>query len=578
MRSVAPSAPVAPPSPGQAGLGERLVQRGLLTPAQLELVYREQRQRGGSLPRTVTELALVTPDVLARVLAEEAQATLVDINRQVIDQAALDLVPLDLCRKFRALPLSRMNGSITIAMADPMDIRAIDTLQQITGLHVEVATATEQDILAYLDTLQQGGESIQHSIDEIIEENADHAQLATKEEVDLAAASEDDAPIIRLVNQIISRAVTIGASDIHFEPEEKMLRIRVRIDGALFPDVLIPRSLLSAVTSRVKILADMDVAESRLPQDGRATVYVGRRQINLRVSSLPVTFGENVVVRILNSGAQALSVSALGMAPEVEQQLRAAMNRPHGVLIVTGPTGSGKSTTLYAVLREVSGSDVSTFTLEDPVEFRMPGIRQTQIKEEIGLTFSAGLRTLLRQDPDIILVGETRDTETAQLMVRAALTGHLVFTTLHTNDAPGAIPRLIDMGVEPFLLPESLIGVLAQRLVRRICDRCKEPVARPEQVFERLGVPVPGSQPPALWKGRGCPACKNSGYRGRLAIFELMMLDERFHDPITRRAGAPEYSRLAREGGMKTLFEDGLRRALAGETTLDEVLHVTCVK
>jgi type IV pilus assembly protein PilB len=572
------SVPVVPPSPGQAGLGERLVQRGLLTAAQLELAYREQRQRGGSLARVLTDLALVSPDKLSRVMAEEAQATLVDINRQVIDQAALDLVPLDLCRKFRALPLSRMNGSITIAMADPMDIRAIDTLQQITGLHVEVATTTEQDILAYLDSLQQGGESIQHSIDAIIEENADHAQLATKEEVDLAAASQDDAPIIRLVNQIISRAVTIGASDIHFEPEEKMLRIRVRIDGALFPDVLIPKSLLSAVTTRVKILADMDVAESRLPQDGRATVYVGRRQINLRVSSLPVTFGENVVVRILNSGAQALSVSALGMAPEVEKQLRAAMDRPHGVLIVTGPTGSGKSTTLYAVLREVSGSDVSTFTLEDPVEFRMPGIRQTQIKEEIGLTFSAGLRTLLRQDPDIILVGETRDTETAQLMVRAALTGHLVFTTLHTNDAPGAIPRLVDMGVEPFLLPESLIGVLAQRLVRRICERCKEPVSRPEQVFARLGVPVPGDAPPLLWKGRGCPACKNSGYRGRLAIFELMMLDERFHDPITRRAGAPEYSRLAREGGMKTLFEDGLRRALAGETTLDEVLHVTCVK
>ncbi len=561
------------------GLGERLVQRGLLTPAQLELVHREQRQRGGSLPRTVAELGLVTPDVLAQVLSEEAQAPLVDLNKTMVDQAALNLVPLELCRKFRALPLTRVNGSVMIAMADPTDIRAVDTLQQITGLHVEVATAPEQDILAFLDNLQAGGESIQNSIDEIIEETVTHdGQLATKEEVDLAAASQDEAPVIRLVNQIIARAVNIGASDIHFEPEEKMMRIRVRIDGVLFPDVLIPKSLQSAVTSRVKILADMDVAESRLPQDGRATVYVGRRQINLRVSSLPVTFGENVVVRILNTGAGLLSISALGMAPAVEQQLRAAINRPYGVLIVTGPTGSGKSTTLYAVLREVSGSDVSTFTLEDPVEFRMPGIRQTQIKEEIGLTFSAGLRTLLRQDPDIILVGETRDTETAQLMVRAALTGHLVFTTLHTNDAPGAIPRLIDMGVEPFLLPESLIGVLAQRLVRRICERCKEPVANPEEVFRRLGVPLPPDRPPQLWRGRGCPACKNSGYRGRLAIFELMMLDERFHEPITRRAGAPEYSRLAREAGMKTMFEDGLRRALAGETTLDEVLHMTQIK
>jgi type IV pilus assembly protein PilB len=381
----------------QTGLGERLVQRGLLSPAQLELVYREQRQRGGSLPRVIVDLALVPPDTLARVLAEEAQAPLVDLNKTVVDQAALNLVPMELCRKYRVLPLTRVNGSVTVAMADPTDIRAVDTLQQITGLHLEVVTAPEQDILAYLDSLLQGGESIQSSIDEIIEETVSHdGQLATKEEVDLAAASQDEAPVIRLVNQIIARAVNIGASDIHFEPEEKMMRIRVRIDGVLFPDVLIPKSLQSAVTSRVKILADMDVAESRLPQDGRATVYVGRRQVNLRVSSLPVTFGENVVVRILNTGTGLLSISALGMAPAVEAQLRAAINRPYGVFIVTGPTGSGKSTTLYAVLREVSGTDVSTFTLEDPVEFRMPGIRQTQIKEEIGLTFSAGLRTLLR--------------------------------------------------------------------------------------------------------------------------------------------------------------------------------------
>lgn len=566
-------------APASGGLGERLVQRGLLTPAQLELVHREQRQRGGNLPRIIADLALLTPDVLARVLSEEAQAPLVDLNKTMVDQAALNLVPLELCRKYRVLPLTRVNGSVVVALADPTDIRAVDTLQQITGLQVEVATAPEQDILAFLDNLQSGGESIQSSIDEIIEETATQdGQLATKEEVDLAAASQDEAPVIRLVNQIITRAVNIGASDIHFEPEEKMMRIRVRIDGVLFPDVLIPKSLQSAVTSRVKILADMDVAESRLPQDGRATVYVGRRQVNLRVSSLPVTFGENVVVRILNTGAGLLSISALGMAPAVEAQLRAAINRPYGVLIVTGPTGSGKSTTLYAVLREVSGTDVSTFTLEDPVEFRMPGIRQTQIKEEIGLTFSAGLRTLLRQDPDIILVGETRDTETAQLMVRAALTGHLVFTTLHTNDAPGAIPRLVDMGVEPFLLPESLIGVLAQRLVRRLCEKCKEPVPDSAAVFERLGVPMPEGPPPPLWRGRGCPACKNSGYRGRLAIFELMMVDERFHEPITRRAGAQEYSRLAREGGMRTLFEDGLRRALAGETSLDEVLNMTRIK
>ncbi len=512
-------------------------------------------------------------------MAREAQTRVVELARLSPDPALFELVPLDLCRKLRALPVSRVNGTLTVAMADPLDVLAMDLLAGVTRCHIEAVVTTDQEVLTYLDRMEQAGETIQQSIDQIIAEDINGSRLVTKEEVDLAAAStQDEAPVIRLVNQIIVRAVNIGASDIHFEPEEKMLRIRVRIDGVLYPDVLIPKSLQSPVTTRMKILGDMDVAETRLPQDGRATVYVGRRQINLRISALPTAYGENVVVRILNSSGQLVNIGGLGMTPECEARLRQAIERPYGVVIVTGPTGSGKSTTLYAILREVSGSDVSTFTLEDPIEYRMPGIRQTQIKEDIGLTFSAGLRTLLRQDPDIILVGETRDTETAQLMVRAALTGHLVFTTLHTNDAPGAIPRLVDMGVEPFLLPESLIGVLAQRLVRRLCDRCKEPVPDPTAVFRKLDVEPPAGPVPALRRAVGCPACKKTGYRGRLAIFELMMLDERFHDPITRRAGAPEYSRLAREGGMKTLFEDGLRRALAGETTLDEVLHVTCVK
>jgi len=556
------------------GLGARLIGAGMLTESQLELAQREQRRRGGVLSRLIVELGFMTGDKLSRFMAGEAQARMVDLDRIVVDQAVLDLVPLDICRKFRALPVSRVNGSVTIALADPLNVTAIDTLHQITGLHIEVAAATEHDILNFLDGLSQGGDSIQQSIDQIItEEIGLSAQLATQEEVDLAAASEDEAPVIRLVGQIISRAVAIGASDIHFEPEEKMMRIRTRIDGVLHPDVLIPKSLQSSVTSRVKILADMDVAESRLPQDGRATVYAGRKQINLRVSSLPTSHGENVVVRILNTSGGVLSIKALGMATDVEAQLRGAIDRPHGVVIVTGPTGSGKTTTLYAVLREVASTEVSTFTLEDPVEFRMSGIRQTQIKEEIGLTFGAGLRTLLRQDPDIILVGETRDQETAQLMVRAALTGHLVFTTLHTNDAPGAVPRLVDMGVEPFLLPESLIGVLAQRLVRRLCDKCKEPAADPEKLYQRLGISVPKEQSLKLWRACGCAACKDSGYKGRVGVFELMMLDARFHEPLMRRCGAPEFARLAHEGGMRTMFDDGLRRAAAGETTLDEVLR-----
>jgi type II secretory ATPase GspE/PulE/Tfp pilus assembly ATPase PilB-like protein len=317
------------------------------------------------------------------------------------------------------------------------------------------------------------------------------------------------------------------------------------------------------------------VAESRVPQDGRATVSVGGRQINLRVSSLPTAWGENIVVRILDPSAQVLNFKQLGFEDDTLALFREAVNKPYGVILVTGPTGSGKTTTLYAVLSEVSTMDYSTFTLEDPIEYRMPLIRQTQIKEEIDLTFSNGLRALLRQDPDIILVGETRDTETAQLMVRAALTGHLVFSTLHTNDAPGAIPRLVDMGVEPYLLPSSLIAVLAQRLVRTVCEKCKEEVPEPERAFEQLKLTPPPGLPVKLWRGAGCPECKHSGFKGRQGIFELMMVDERFHDPIVHHAGAPEYLRLARETGMRTMFEDGLRKAVQGRTTLEELLRVT---
>jgi type II secretory ATPase GspE/PulE/Tfp pilus assembly ATPase PilB-like protein len=354
----------------------------------------------------------------------------------------------------------------------------------------------------------------------------------------------------------------------------------------------------SAVTTRMKILADLDLAETRVPQDGRATILVGGRQVNLRVSSLPTSHGENVVARILDPSGQILNFSTLGFAPKMEKEFREVMDKPYGVVLVTGPTGSGKSTTLYTALQVVSTMDVSTFTLEDPIEYRMSLVRQTQVHEEAGLTFSMGLRSLLRQDPDIILVGETRDTETAQLMVRAALTGHLVFSTLHTNDAPGAIPRLLDMGVDAFLLPASLLAVLGQRLVRTICPKCKEEVKDPEKVFEQLKLAPPAldtnctdyhqdtnctnhhngagnSSGLRLWRGAGCAACNQSGFKGRIGIYELMVLDERFHDPILHRVGAPEFERLGRERGMRSMFEDGLDKAMQGLTTVEELLRVT---
>ena len=559
-------------------LGQQLVEAELLNQGQLELAQREQQRSGGRLARIVIQLGFISPDKLADFLGKKAGTRGIDLRRTSIDKSIISLVPQDVLRRCVAMPVSRENGTLTVALSDPFDVTAVDTLQQVCGLSIEVVTAPERDILNCLDIYYSTGDTIDQSIDKVLKEkDAERDQTQTLEAVlGRMADKAEDAPVIRLVQQIITRAIYGRASDIHFEPEEGMMRVRTRVDGVLFQDVLIPKAMQSAVNTRMKILADLDLTETRIPQDGRATVLVGGRAVNLRVSSLPTAFGENIVARILDPISQMLTVKSLGFAPEVEEQFRELVNKPYGVVLVTGPTGSGKSTTLYAVLQEVATMQVSTFTLEDPIEFRMPVVRQTQVKEDVGLTFSAGLRALLRQDPDIILVGETRDTETAQLMVRAALTGHLVFSTLHTNDAPGAIPRLLDMGVDPFLLPASLLAVLGQRLVRTICPRCKEPVKDPKSVLAKLKVTPPQTDAPLqLWQGTGCPACSQTGYKGRQGIFELMVLDERFHDPILHRAGAPEYLRLAREGGMRTMFEDGLAKATQGLTTLEEVLCAT---
>jgi len=556
-------------------VGARLVAAGLLTQAQLDLALREQKRKPSPFHQILANLGLIDPQKLAEFLANEAGAKTVNLNRVAVDQAAVRLVPLAVARRYRALAIARTDLVLTVALADPFDVVAIDALGQVTGLSIDVVAAPERDILNCLELYHSAGDTIDQSIDKILDEKAKQAAIDLENTAAQAGGKDEDVPVIKLVSQIITRAVHGGASDIHFEPEENMMRIRTRVDGILYPELLIPKAMQSAVTTRLKILADLDVAENRMPQDGRASVLVGRREVNLRVSSLPTAYGENVVLRILDPAAQIGNLNALGFEPDVLQQFRDLVAKPYGVILVTGPTGSGKTTTLYAVLGEASTGDVSTFTLEDPIEYRMRLIRQTQVREEVGLTFSAGLRALLRQDPDIILVGETRDTETAQLMVRAALTGHMVFSTLHTNDAAGAIPRLVDMGVEPYLLPSSLLGILAQRLVRMVCDKCKEEVKNPELVFEQLKVTPPENLPVRLFRGAGCPECKKTGYKGRQGIFELMVLDERFHDPIVKRAGSPEYLRLAQECGMRTMLEDGLCKAVRGMTTIEELLRVT---
>jgi type II secretory ATPase GspE/PulE/Tfp pilus assembly ATPase PilB-like protein len=559
----------------RARFAEELIAAGLLTEPQLDLALLEQKRGGQQLGQILVQLGFVRPEVLAEYLAKQTETRPVNLNSVAIDPAALRLVPADLARRFRVMPIVQSDHTLTLAMANPFDVVAIDTLHQTTGLTIEVVTAPERDILNCQELFYIAGDTIEESIDQILAQKARETARPLDEVLAEMGNKPEDAPVIRLVSRILTHAINSGASDIHFEPEERMMRVRTRVDGILFQELLIPKAMQSAVCTRVKILADLDVAESRLPQDGRATVLVGGRQVNLRVSSLPTSFGENIVARILDPSAQILTLPALGLLPDTEEEFRELVGKPYGVILVTGPTGSGKSTTLYAVLQEISTIDVSIYTLEDPIEYRMSLVRQTQIKEEIGLTFGNGLRALLRQDPDIILVGETRDTETAQLMVRAALTGHLVFSTLHTNDAAGAVPRLIDMGVEPFLLPSSLLAILGQRLVRKICKNCKQEIPDADRMFEGLRTAPPVGMPARLFRGVGCPDCKDTGYKGRIGIFEMMTVDEQFHDAIVARAGAPEYLRLAKEHGMRTMLEDGLIKAVQGLTTVEELFRAT---
>jgi type IV pilus assembly protein PilB len=556
-------------------LGERLVEAGLLTQTQLDLALREQKRTGKYLGEVLSDLGFVQQEVIADFLAREARVKVVKLENLTIEKEILSLIPFSVARRFQVIPISKNEKTLTVAMADPFNVSAIDSLEQITGLKINVVTSTVREILNAIDINYTKPDSIEETLDKVIQEGPEKLMEIESLEGTGADVAGVDPPIIKLVDQIITRAINNRASDIHFEPEEKIFRVRVRIDGILRQDVLIPKPMQSAVIARLKVMSDMDVAEHRVPQDGRASIYVGRREINLRFSCIPTAYGENIVIRILDPTTQILDLKSLGMPEKLLSEFQKVLKIPYGVILVTGPTGSGKTTTLYSALNEVCTMEKSIYTLEDPIEYRMPLVRQTQINEEAGMTFANGLRALLRQDPDVILVGETRDTETAVLMVRAALTGHLVFSTLHTNDAAGAIPRLIDMGVEPYLLPASLIAILAQRLTRTICPHCKEEIPNAQQIFDNLKITPPPDMIPRLWRGRGCSQCKETGYSGRIGIFEMLRVDERFHEPIVRRSGAQTYFHLGREKGMETMFEDGIRKALQGITTLEEVLRVT---
>ncbi|MDQ6951709.1 MAG: GspE/PulE family protein [Mariprofundales bacterium] len=550
--------------PQRKPLGERLIDQGLINRSQLELALREQKRLGGYVGEALIGLGFLSADALAEAMASETNTQVIDIGAAVIDPDVLKLVPHEMARRFHLIPYTVENDLLTVVMADPYDVVAIDTLEKQCHLQIEAASAPDGDVMEAIARNYMQGISIDDTMDKILRDGF----VASEDEV-------GSAPLVRLVDQLIAEGVKQQATDIHIEPDEKIVRVRMRIDGVLKRSVLIPKPLQLAITARIKIMSGMNITEKRIPQDGRIRFPFGKREVDLRVSILPTAHGENIVMRLLDQGKMDLTLSSVGLSKTNAERFKRAIDRPHGVVLVTGPTGSGKTTTLYAALGEINSEGVSIFTLEDPIEYRIPLVRQTQINPEVGLTFASGLRALLRQDPDVILLGEIRDGETAELAVRASLTGHLVFSTLHTNDAVGAIPRLIDMGIEPYLLPACLAGIMAQRLVRSICPGCKQPMEDPRKELADAGVNLKPESNPQLWEGSGCESCGNTGYRGRVTINEVLLMDDKFHDAIVQGASVAELGRLAAANGMRSMFMDGIGKALQGLTTVSEVVRVS---
>jgi type IV pilus assembly protein PilB len=556
--------------PRQAGkrklLGERLIESGLITPDQLDLALREQKRTGERIGEILINLGFVTQELISSALASEAGVTFVQLENYLIEPAALKYVSEATARRHKIIPILLEPPRLTIAMANVFDVLAIDEVQRATGLIVDVVSATESSVLQSIDRYYAGG----ISLEEIIQKSARQVEAGRVSEADLAAG----APIVRLVDQLFLTAVQEGATDIHFEPEERILRVRFRVDGKLRPGPSLPKALQPAVTARVKIISGMNIAETRLPQDGKINFFVGKRKVDLRASTLPTVFGENMVLRVLDRAKLVVGLESLGFDERNLARFRKAIESRHGILLVCGPTGAGKTTTLYSALSYINALDRSIITLEDPVEYELPIIRQCQINVKAGFTFASGLRAILRHDPDVILVGEMRDAETVELAIRSALTGHLVFSTLHTNDAAGAIPRLINMGQEPFLVASSIRAVVGQALLRTNCAHCKVTYSPSAETIERAGLP-PESAGGTFVKGEGCERCGGTGFRGRVGAFEIMEVTPAITRLVMERANSQELLSAARAEGMTVMREDAVGKAMSGLTTLEEAVRTT---
>jgi len=547
-----------------------LIKKGIVSKQQFESAREESKNKGLPINKVLISKGIVKEKDIASVISERLGIPFMDLSDYLIDADVIKLVPESIAQRYKLIPLFKIGQTLTVAMADPQDINAMDQVRLKSGCEIDAVLATETDIKNAMDQYYGTSGGVEEVIKQMNEVKRS-ASVAPASDKELAKMAED-APVVKLVNMIIIQAVTEKASDIHIEPDEKVLRVRYRVDGILHEVPKPPKDLEAAIISRVKVLASMDIAERRKPQDGRIMMKMQGKDIDMRVSCFPTVYGENIVIRLLDKTSLLLGLSELGMRPEMHKTFDKIIRKPFGIMLVTGPTGSGKTTTLYAALNTINSEEKNIITIEDPVEYQISMIRQTQVNPKAELTFASGLRSILRQDPDVIMVGEIRDSETAEIATQAALTGHLVFSTLHTNDASGAITRLADMGIEPFLISDAVIGVLAQRLVRVICPKCKEKLVPTDATLKDLK--LKRSDDLALYHGKGCAKCKDTGYVGRVGIYELLIIDDELRKLIIAKAPADQIKAKAVELGMKTLYEDGIAKALEGITSVEEVLRV----
>ena len=572
-------------------IGEMLIAGGMIKEEQLTRALEEQKKRGGKVGEILVDLGFINEHNMVTFLARQLHLPYIDIEKQLVDPDSVRMIPAEMARRITAIPLYRDKEALVVAMADPLNIFGLDDMQKAAGKEIRQVVATRGDIQKAISSYYGMG----HTIEAATMDFAGETGTVLAEAAEMTGVTSEDAPVVKLVSMLIAQAIIDRASDIHIDPEGKVIKVRYRIDGVLVEVRTLPREMHAPIVSRVKIMANMDISEKRIPQDGRFQARITHTEagpvvtavfrersvlrivdesatVDIRVSTLPVIQGETVVMRILDRARIILTLEGLNFTAEMLDRYRRLVTKPYGMILVTGPTGSGKTTTLYASLNTIDRKANNLVTIEDPVEYQIMGVNQVQVNAKAGVTFASGLRSILRQDPDIIMVGEIRDRETAEIAIHAALTGHLVFATLHTNDAAGAATRLIDMGIEPFLIASSAIAILGQRLARKICDRCKKPYTATPELLKSLGITT-GSV--TFYRGEGCPACKKTGYQGRVGLYELMDMTETVRELIIAKASSSAIKAAAARSGFKTLRQEGLVKAAAGLTTVEEVLRVT---